>query len=87
MSQLTWLDLIGVCELLGAIGLILPSLLRVQPKLTGLSVIGVALIMLFALVFRISKGEISIIGMNVLLGLIAIFIAWGRLYKTPIQLK
>jgi putative oxidoreductase len=78
---------IGIGEFLGAVGLILPSLLRIQPKLTTYAAIGIATIMLFALVFHVSKGETSLIGMNIVIGLIAAFVAWGRTKKVPIQPK
>ncbi len=78
---------IGISELLGAIGLILPSVLRIQPKLTIWAAIGIATIMLFALIFHASKGEFSAIGMNVVLGLIAVFVAWGRAKKVSIKPK
>ena len=78
---------IGISELLGTVGLILPSLLRIQPKLTVYAAIGIAIIMLFALIFHISRGENSAIGMNTAIGLIALFVAWGRTKKVPIQPK
>lgn len=78
---------IGVCELLGGIGLILPSLLRIKPILTPVAAIGLVTIMVFATVYHISKGETNVIGFNAVLGFVAIFIAWGRLKKAPIQPK
>ena len=78
---------IGVAEVLGAVGLILPSLLRIQPKLTPIAAVGLALIMLFAVVFHISRGETPMIGMNFILIAIAAFIAWGRFKKAPIAPK
>ena len=78
---------IGASELLGALGLLLPSLLRIQPKLTPIAAVGLALIMLFALVFHASRGETPAIGMNVILLLIAVFIAWGRFKKAIITPK
>ena len=78
---------IGISEFLGAVGLILPSLLRIKPKLTVYAAIGIAAVMLFALIFHISQGEFSVIGMNIIIGLIAVFIAWGRTKKVPIQPK
>ena len=79
--------IIGIAELLGAIGLILPAALRIQPKLTGFAAIGLATIMLLAMIFHISRGETSIIGINIILGLVAGLIAWGRISKVPIQPK
>ncbi len=75
---------IGVAEVLGAVGLILPSLLRIQPKLTPIAAVGLALVMLFAVVFHISRGETPMIGMNFILIAIAAFIAWGRFKNAPI---
>lgn len=94
IEQMAWVAdvgsftrVIGSFELLGAIGLILPAALKIQPKLTGIAAIGLATIMLSAMVFHISRGETSIIGVNIILGLVAGFIAWGRLKKAPIQAK
>ena len=78
---------IGISELLGGLGLILPALLRIKPQLTALAAVGLATVMLFALLFHISRGEFSAIGMNLVIALIALFIAWGRTKKAPIQPK
>jgi putative oxidoreductase len=75
---------IGVSELLGGIGLILPSLLRIKPILTPIAAIGIFLIMVFALVYHVMNREMNVIGINVAFGLVAAFIAWGRLKKAPI---
>jgi len=79
--------LIGLSEILGSIGLILPSLLRIKPQLTSLAAIGVALTMLLAIVFNISMDETSVIGINIFLFLFAIFVAWGRFKKSAISPK
>jgi len=76
---------IGVSELLGAIGVILPAVLRIKPNLTPLSGSGLALIMLFASVFHLLRGEIFALPMTIVLGLIALFVAWGRFRKRPIK--
>ncbi len=76
---------IGVSELLGAIGVILPALLRIKPNLTPLAGSGLALIMLFASVFHLLRGEILALPMTIVLGLIALFVAWGRFRKRPIK--
>ena len=78
---------IGISEVLGGLGLILPALLRIKPILTAWAAVGLALVMLFAAGFHASRGETSAIGMNVILALVAIFIAWGRFKKAPIQQK
>ena len=78
---------IGLAELLGAVGLILPSLLRIKPQLTAWAATGIAIIMLLATLFHISRGETAVIGMNILIALLAAFIAWGRFKKAPIPAK
>lgn len=78
---------IGISEALGALGLLLPSLLRIRPQLTPLAASGLVLVMLLAAAFHISKGEVSALGINFTLGLVAAFIAWGRWKKAPIAAK
>jgi uncharacterized membrane protein YphA (DoxX/SURF4 family) len=78
---------IGISEVLGGLGLILPAALRIKPHLTIWAALGLATVMLFAAIFHISRGEFSAIGMNVILSLVALFIAWGRAKKAPIQPK
>jgi uncharacterized membrane protein YphA (DoxX/SURF4 family) len=78
---------IGFSELAGGIGLLLPSILRFKPKLTAWAAVGLIAVMAFATIFHISRGETGVIGMNIVLMLIAIFIAWGRFKKVPIAEK
>jgi uncharacterized membrane protein YphA (DoxX/SURF4 family) len=76
---------IGISELLGAIGLILPSALRIKPILTPLAAIGLAIIMVLAAIYHITHGEPFL--PNIFLFLLAVFIAWGRMKKVPIPTK
>lgn len=78
---------IGLSELLGGIGLLLPSILRIKPQLTVWAAKGLAAVMVFAAIFHGSRGEFSAIGMNAVLLAIVLFIAWGRSKKAPIQAK
>lgn len=78
---------IGIAEILGAVGLLLPSILRLKPSLTGWAAIGLATVMLFATAFHLKQGETNMIGTTVTIMLIAAFIAWGRLVKAPIPAK
>ena len=78
---------IGVSELLGGLGLIIPSLFRFKPSLTVWAAIGLAVVMILAAIFHASRGEFSVIRMNVLIMAIFLFIAWGRSKKVPIQAK
>lgn len=86
-TPLALVRFIGVSELLGGLGLLLPSLLRVKPFLTVWAAIGLAVVMVLASIFHGSRGEFEAIGMNILLVGIAAFIAWGRSKKAPILPK
>lgn len=79
--------LLGVIDLLGALGLILPSLLRIKPLLAVWAAIGVVVLMVCATIFHVSRGEASVVGVNIFCAFIATFIAWGRLKKAPITAK
>ncbi|CAN5816224.1 DoxX family protein [soil metagenome] len=76
---------IGTSELLGAIGLILPSATRVLPKLTVAAAIGLVVVMILAAGFHFSRGEADHTPVNFVLGGVAAFIAWGRWKKAPIS--
>lgn len=78
---------IGIAEILGAVGLIIPSALRIQPKLTAFAALGLVLIMLPAIGTHFSLGEYSRMSVPFILMLIAIFILWGILKKAPIEAK
>jgi uncharacterized membrane protein YphA (DoxX/SURF4 family) len=79
--------LVGTLDVLAAIGLILPSLLRVQPVLTPIAAIGIVALMACAGIFHVARGEASSIGVNVVFAAIAAFVAWGRFTKAPITPK
>ncbi|HUK19289.1 MAG TPA: DoxX family protein [Bryobacteraceae bacterium] len=74
---------IGVCEFLGGVGLILPAITGVKPKLTPFAAIGLTLVMILAAVFHIVRGEYNFVLINVVLGGVAAFIAYGRLFVRP----
>lgn len=78
---------IGLSELLGGIGLVVPALLRIQPRLTPLAATGLVAVQVLAFGFHLSRGETSMIGMNALFALLAAFVAWGRFMKAPIHAK
>lgn len=75
---------LGVVEMLGAIGLILPSLLRIQPRLTVLAALCILVHQFCAVALHLSKGEANVLGLNVVLIALAGFIFWGRRSKAVI---
>ncbi len=69
---------IGVAELLGGLGLILPYALGIASILTPIAAIGIGVIMILAAGFHIKRKENQAIGMNILFLALAIFVAIGR---------
>ena len=57
--------LIGVAELAGALGMLLPGLTKIQPRLTAFAAVGFALIMVLASAFHITRGEFGNLPINV----------------------
>jgi uncharacterized membrane protein YphA (DoxX/SURF4 family) len=72
------LKLIGVLEILGAIGLILPWALNVLPVLTPVAAVGLMIVMLGAGYTHLRRGENPMIVLNAVLFVLAAFVAWGR---------
>lgn len=72
----------GIIDFIGAIGLILPALLRIKPILTSIAASGVIVLMICASIFHISRGEASQIMPNIIFAIIATFIALGRKKNT-----
>lgn len=70
--------LIGVAELLGAVGVVLPVLLGIAPILTPIAAVGLALIQLIAIVFHLRRGEGKQVPFNIVLLLLAVFVAVAR---------
>jgi uncharacterized membrane protein len=77
--------LLGVIDLVGAVGLILPSLLRIKSYLTPWAAVGIIVLMVCAMIFHVSRGEASVIGVNIVAAIMAAFVAWGRFKKVPIH--
>lgn len=75
---------IGIAEVAGALGLIVPAVTRIMPKLTAWAAIGLLVIMILAAGFHAQRGEWTSVPINVVIGALAAFVAWGRLKKAPI---
>ena len=72
------MKIIGALEVAGAIGLILPWLLDIAPILTPIAALGLVLTMLGAAIVHLRRGETQMIVPNIVLGLLALFVALGR---------
>ena len=93
MAQMSWaahvpamgVKFIGLVEVLGALGLVLPSALRIKPGLTPLAAAGLVSTMIGAAALHISIGEGAMIAPNLVLGSLAAFVAWGRSRRVRID--
>lgn len=74
----TAIKLLGALEVAAAIGLILPALTGIAPILVPLAAVGVALLMIGAMIAVARRGEHHMIALNAVLMLMAAGVAWGR---------
>jgi putative oxidoreductase len=77
---------IAVAEILGALGLLLPSLTKIQPSLTPLAALSLSVVMALAVLFHITRGEFGVTLPSLVLGVLSAFVAWGR-RQVPIQAR
>ncbi len=75
---------IGIAEILGAIGLILPLATGIVPMLTVAAAIGLVIVMVAAIALHTSRREYPNVGGNVVLLLLIAFVILGRLALVPI---
>jgi len=80
-----FLRFIGVCEGLGALGLILPGLLQIRPGLTPLAAGGLMIIMIGATVITLMVGDLTAAVMSAVVGVLAAFVAYGRWRLAPLR--
>jgi uncharacterized membrane protein YphA (DoxX/SURF4 family) len=77
---------IGVCEILGGLGLILPALLRIKPGLTPLAAAGLGIITLGAAIIT-AQMSISMAAFPFVACLLSFFVAFGRWRLAPVHAK
>jgi uncharacterized membrane protein YphA (DoxX/SURF4 family) len=70
--------LIGGLEVLAAVGLILPPLLKITPVLAPLAALGLVLLMIGAAITHARRKETPMIGINMVLLVLAAVVVWGR---------
>ena len=78
------LRLIAVCEVLGALGLILPGLLRIRAGVTALAASGLVIVMIGATVVTLVTGGIAKALIPLVVGIRAAFVAYGRWRLAPL---
>ena len=80
------LRFLGISELAGSVGIILPALTRIKPFLTPLAALGFTAIQVLAIGFHIERGEFAKMApINLALIALSLFVLWGRIEKAPIS--
>lgn len=77
------LKFIGLCEVLGALGLVLPGLLRKRPSLTPLAAVGLVIIMIGAVVITIAGDGVAAGIVPLIVLILCAFVAYGRSRLVP----
>jgi hypothetical protein len=75
--------IIGVLEVLGAIGIVLPALSGILPSLTPLAALGLVLTMIGAALTHLRRSEYSVITVTAVLLIQAAFVAYGWFFVLP----
>jgi uncharacterized membrane protein len=80
----SFLYVTAVLDILGGLGVLLPSVTRIKPGLAVLAALGCVALMAGAILFHLSRGEAADTPFNFLLLALSLFVAWGRRSKAPI---
>ena len=80
-----FLRFIGVMEILGGLGLILPGMLRIRTELTSLAAAGLVIIMIGAVVVTIQTMGFAMAALPFVTGALALFVAYGRWRVAPLR--
>ena len=78
------LRIAGITELLGVLGLILPSALRIKPRLTSIAACLLSIQMGLGAVYHLVMGEVDAIVPPLFLLVLCGIVAYGRFFKLPI---
>jgi uncharacterized membrane protein YphA (DoxX/SURF4 family) len=81
---ITFIHFIGICECLGAIGLVLPSLTRIRPELTPLAAAGLTIIMVGATAISVAAAGAAAGTFPAVVGIVTAAIAYGRTRLVPV---
>jgi uncharacterized membrane protein YphA (DoxX/SURF4 family) len=75
----------AVFDILGGVGVLLPSVTRIKPGLAALAALGCIALQASAIVFHLSRGEAANTPFNFVLVALALFVAWGRRTRARIE--
>lgn len=80
----TFVRMMGLIDIAGGVGIFIPALTRIQPRLTVPAALGCTLLQIFAAAFHISRGEFPLLPLNAVLLALSLFILWGRARRVPV---
>lgn len=80
-----FLRFIAVCEVLGALGLVLPGITRIRTGLTSVAASGLVIIMIGATWISMAKVSVPSGLFPLIVGLLAAFVAYGRVRLAPLR--
>lgn len=75
---------IGLVDLSGGLGILLPAVTRILPRLGNLAAVCIIVLQMLAIAFHSSRGEFAVLPLNFVLLPAAIFVLWGRTRRVPI---
>jgi len=73
-----FLHLTGILDVAGGIGVLLPAMTRIQPRLRVYAALGCTLLQIAAIIFHLSRGEAAAVPLNIVLLALSVFILLGR---------
>lgn len=82
-ASVSFVEILGVLELLAAVGLILPAVLDIAPVMVPVTAVCWALLMVGAMITHARLGQLEFVMLNVVYLALAVFIAWGRFVREP----
>jgi hypothetical protein len=83
-----WFQLfLGVAELLAGIGLTIPGITRIQPRLVWWAAAGVMIVLMSATGYHLKRGEVSSAAITFVMLLVATFVAYMRRRVMPIAAR
>lgn len=81
----TWLHVAsGTADILGGLGLVLPAATRIRPQLTPLAAAGLAVVMVFAALWHVPRGEIPDVVLTLVMAAVLLWLARVRWQSHPI---
>lgn len=76
---------LGLIDIAGGLGLLLPGMTGIKPALTRAAAIGSIVLQISATVFHLSRGEAAMVPLNAVFLALLIFILWGRSTRAPLK--